>query len=152
MPSTTPPLFRFKENKIDEKIAAPTASPKEVLIKYVTELGNVSSSNTFVKRDLGFQGKLGNYVLLTYGDTMFSDIDGSDQWRGMTCNSAAIAADGPTIVFDPVLNENNYPHCFLKPTEEYGEDPSVYALDITNVVEISPGEGEGASNRQEVRY
>lgn len=114
---------------------------REVKIKEVTELGDVSSTSTFVKRDLGFQGKLGSHILVTYGDTMFSDAEGNDQFRGMTCNSIAIACDDPTSVLDPVLGDNQYPQCFLLPSSEYGEDPSVDSLGITNVVEMSHGEG-----------
>lgn len=141
MSPTTPSLFRFKDYEPVQDFNDRTTSFKGVEIKNVIELGNVSSSSTFVKRDLGFQGKLGHHVLLTYGDTMFSDAAGSDQWRGMTCNSAAVALDDPTAVYDTLLDDNNYPRCFLKPTEEYGEDPSVYALGITNIVETSHGEG-----------
>jgi len=117
-------------------------SPREVQVQNVIELGNVSSTSTLVKRDLGFQGKLGNYILLSYGDTMFTDSSGSDEFRGMTCNSLAIACEDPTQVFDPLLGDNGYPHCFLIPSKEYGEDPSKYALGITNVVETSHGNGK----------
>jgi len=34
----------------------------------VQELGDVHSRNTFVKRDLGFQGRIGNNIFLSYGD------------------------------------------------------------------------------------
>ncbi|KAK5083527.1 hypothetical protein LTR05_006029 [Lithohypha guttulata] len=114
---------------------------REVKINDVTELGNVLSTSAFVKRDLGFQGQLGSYILLTYGDTMFSDAEGSDQFRGMTCNSVAVAGKHPTKVLDPRLDQDGFPHCFLRPSEQYNEDPSVYALGLTNVVEISPGKG-----------
>ncbi|MBA7489675.1 hypothetical protein ES702_00209 [subsurface metagenome] len=118
-----------------------TPNHRELKIKEVTELGDVTSTSTFVKRDLGFQGKLGSHILITYGDTMFSDAEGNDKFRGMTCNSTAVACEEPTSVFDPVLDESEYPRCFLQPSEEYGEDPSVYSLGITNVVETSHGEG-----------
>lgn len=115
---------------------------REIKIQNVVELGNVSSMSTLVKRDLGFQGKLGDYIVLTYGDTMFTDANGSDEFRGMTCNSSAIACEDPTQVFDPMLGDNGYPNCLLKPSHEYGEDPSKYALGITNIVETSRGKGK----------
>jgi len=115
---------------------------REVTVKNVIELGNVSSMSTLVKRDLGFQGKLGPHVVLSYGDTMFTDSQGSDEFRGMTCNSSAIACTDPTQVFDPLLDDSGYPHCLMKPSDEYGEDPSKYALGITNVVETTHGKGK----------
>lgn len=117
------------------------SNAREVRIKNVVELGDVRSASTYVKRDLGFQGKLGPHILLSYGDTLFSDASGSDEFRGMTCNSTAIACDEPTCVLDPVLDHNNYPRSLLQPSSKYGEDPSVYSLGITNVVETTPGEG-----------
>lgn len=114
---------------------------RHISVKEVTELGDVLSASTFVKRDLGYQGKLGPYILLTYGDTMFSTAEGDDEFRGMTCNSAAFACEEATCVFDPVLDDNDYPRCLLQPTQDYGEDPSVDSLGITNVIETSPGEG-----------
>lgn len=145
-PSSAPKnLFRIGDHDAAGSGAAADGSapsPREVKIQNVIELGNVSSMSTLVKRDLGFQGKLGNHILLTYGDTMFTDSNGSDEFRGMTCNSSAIACEDPTQVFDPLLGDNGYPHCLLKPSDEYGEDPSKYALGITNVVETSRGKGK----------
>ncbi|KAK5945941.1 hypothetical protein PMZ80_000080 [Knufia obscura] len=115
---------------------------REVKIQNVTELGNVSSISSLVKRDLGFQGKLGDYILINYGDTMFTDARGSDEFRGMTCNSCAIACEDPTQVFDAKLDNSGYPHCLLMPSDEYGEDSSKYALGITNIVETSHGKGK----------
>lgn len=136
-------LFIVHENKGQEGSLHPdNPGLREVKIKEVKELGDVSSTSTFVKRDLGFQGKLGSHMLITYGDTMFSDAEGNDEFRGMTCNSMAIACDEPTCVFDPVLDDRKYPRCFLQPSKEYGEDPSVYSLGITNIVETSHGEGD----------
>lgn len=136
-------LFIVHDNGGQEGSSDP-ANPglREVKIKEVTELGDVSSTSTFVKRDLGFQGKLGPHILITYGDTMFSDAEGNEEFRGMTCNSTAIACDEPTCVFDPVLDEREYPRCFLQPSKEYGENSSVYSLGITNIVETSRGEGK----------
>lgn len=114
---------------------------RQVKIKEVTELGNVTSTSTCVKRDLGFQGKLGSYILVTYGDTLFMRAPPYEEFRGMICNSIAIACNKPTRVFDPVLDEEGDPCCLLRPCSEYGENPSFYSLGITNVVETSPGEG-----------
>jgi len=125
-----------------DAVDAGAPAARDINIQNVVELGNVSSMSTLVKRDLGFQGKLGHYILLTYGDTMFTDSHGSDEFRGMTCNSSAIACDDATQVFDALLDDHGYPHCLLKPSEEYGEDPSKYALGITNVVETSHDRGK----------
>lgn len=110
-------------------------------IVHVEELGNVRSLTTRVERDLGFQGQLGQYIMLTYGDTMYRDEDWSDRFIGMTCNSVGIATVDPTEVYDPLLNDSNHPKCFLEPAAEYGEDSSQYALGITNVIELNPGRG-----------
>lgn len=135
-------LFIIHDNEGQEGSSDPdNPGLREVKIKEVTELGDVSSTSTFVKRDLGFQGKLASHILITYGDTMFSDAEGNEEFRGMTCNSTAIACDEPTSVFDPVLDNREYPRCFLQPSDEYGEDPSVYSIGITNIVETSRGEG-----------
>lgn len=132
-------LFQCDKEGSTSSSADQTARP--ISIKGVKELGNVTSTSTCVKRDLGFQGKLGKHILLTYGDTMYSKEGGNDEFRGMTCNSVAIASDNPTRVHDPLLNNDGWPHCFLQPSKEYNEDPSVNALGITNVIETRPGEG-----------
>ena len=104
-------------------------------------LGSVRSATTHVNRDLGFQGQLGKYVLLTYGDTMYSDGNYSDHWRGMTSDSVAFATHDPLVVFDTDLNENGYPRQFCPVIKHFGEDPAECALGITNVVEMEPGQG-----------
>lgn len=105
------------------------------------ELGKVQSETTYVKRDLGFQGQLGCNVFLSYGDTMYSDSNSSDEFRGMTSDSIALATHDPLEVIDVALNEEGYPQQFCPIMAEYGEDSSTYALGITNVVETYPGEG-----------
>lgn len=125
----------------DADTGMPTLMRQELIIKSVVELGNVSSNSTFVKRDLGFQGTLGNHIILTYGDTMFSNAARDDTFRGMTCNSVAIATTDPTEVLDPLLDENSYPKCLLRPSEQHGEDPSTFSLGVTNIIETSPGRG-----------
>lgn len=145
MTSTHPPILRLKDFGFLRCPEKSSQSPSQVNVKNVTELGNVLSSNTHIKRDLGFQGTLNGYCLLTYGDTMFSDVEMSDKWRGMTCNSIAVATQDPTVVVVPTLDENKFPHFFLKPTDEYNEDPAVYSLGITNIIEVSPGRGKCCS-------
>lgn len=149
MVSTSPPLFRFKDGESKSDSENGVYTPEEIRILSVTELGNVTSWNTYVKRDLGFQGRIGGHVLLTYGNTMFSDADLSDKWRGMTCNSVAIASQNPTTVLDALLDENTFPRSLLKPSSDYGEDPSTYSLGLTNVVEISPSQGVFDRSRYE---
>lgn len=104
-------------------------------------LGNVRSLTTHVKRDLGFQGSIGDHVLLTYGDTMYSDANYTDTWRGMTSDSMAYATQNPLEVLDVQLNEQGYPGQFCPLEKRYGEDAAECAMGITNVVETYPGRG-----------
>lgn len=104
-------------------------------------LGNVHSLTTKVKRDLGFQGSIGDHVLLTYGDTMYSDANYTDTWRGMTSDSMAYATHNPLEVLDVGLNEQGYPGQFCPLENAYGEDAGECAMGITNVVETHPGQG-----------
>ncbi|KAJ9613216.1 hypothetical protein H2200_003158 [Cladophialophora chaetospira] len=116
--------------------------PPKINITCVDFLGDVHSATTYVKRDLGFQGQLGHYVLLSYGDTMYSDASYSDTWRGMTSDSVALATQNPLVVFDPVLSSDGYPPQFCPLISSFGEDPSECALGITNVVETTtPNQG-----------
>jgi hypothetical protein len=107
----------------------------------VQELGDVHSRNTFVKRDLGFQGRIGNNIFLSYGDTMYSDSSYSDEFRGMTSDSIALATHDPLEVMDVNLNDQGYPQQFCPIMAEYQEDPSTHALGITNVIETCHGQG-----------
>ena len=114
----------------------------ESSVSCVDFLGDVHSATTYVTRDLGFQGQVGNNVLLTYGDTMYSDRNYSQQFRGMTSDSVALATHDPLTVVDPHLNDDGYPKQFCPVIEHFGEDPSECALGITNVVETYPGQGQ----------
>lgn len=105
-------------------------------------LGNVRSLTTHVKRDLGFQGRISDHVLLTYGDTMYSDVNYTDSWRGMTSDSMAYATHSPLEVLDVDLNEQGYPGQFCPVEKAYGEDAAQCAMGITNVVETYPGQGD----------
>jgi hypothetical protein len=116
--------------------------PPIIDIVCVDFLGDVHSATSYVKRDLGFQGQIGQYVLLSYGDTLYSDADYSDTWRGMTSDSVALATQDPLVVVDPVLNSDGYPPQFCPLISSFGEDPSECALGITNAVETTaPNEG-----------
>ena len=110
-------------------------------VDHVEEIGNVHSNTTFVKRDLGFAGQIGNYYLLSYGDTMYSDANYSDTWRGMTSDSVALATHDPLEVVDVNLDDQGYPQQFCPIAAQYGEDLTTCALGITNVVETYPGQG-----------
>ena len=112
-----------------------------ISVHCVEELGDVHSETTFVKRDLGFQGQIGENILLSYGDTLWSDAAYSDTFRGITSDSAAWATHNVTAVVDPNLNAQGYPQQFCPTLPEYGEDQSTYALGITNAVETYPGQG-----------
>jgi hypothetical protein len=104
-------------------------------------LGNVRSLTTHVKRDLGFQGKIGEHVLLTYGDTMYSDANYTDTWRGMTSDSMAYATHNPLEVLDVGLNREGFPGQFCPIEKTFGEDAAQCAMGITNVVETDYGQG-----------
>ena len=78
---------------------------------------------------------------------MYSDGNYSDHWRGMTSDSVALATKDPLVVIDPDLNEDGYPKQFCPIIEHYGEDKSVCALGITNVVETNEGEGKSHKPR-----
>lgn len=137
--SSSSKLFVYSEHDDHRRFAdASDKQPRPLKVGNVVELGNVHSSSTTVKRDLGFHGRLGSYAFLTYGDSMHGD---GEQFRGMTCNSIAIATKSPTEVLDPLLDENKNTRFFLRPNEEAGEDPSVYSLGITNIVDTRPGQG-----------
>jgi len=129
----------------------PRRTPARVTVSCVEELGDVHSESTYVKRDLGFQGQIGQYVLLTYGDTLYGDADYTDTWRGMTSDSVALATHNPLIVVDPDLNANGYPKQFCPVIEHYGEDMSTCALGITNVVETYQGQGNTLTTTTVVR-
>lgn len=144
--SNTPPLWNAEAQGQDLSSRHHNDQSQHLLesrlkISHVQELGTVSSVSTRVERDLGFQGKLGPYILLSYGDTMYRDKDWSDNFIGMTCNSVGLATIEPTKVVDPLLNETGHPQFFLKPASEYNEDYGEDALGITNVVEITPDKG-----------
>ncbi|OAL40337.1 hypothetical protein AYO20_00073 [Fonsecaea nubica] len=116
--------------------------PPIIGIVCVDAIGDVHSSTTYVKRDLGFQGQIGQYVLLSYGDTLYSDANYSDTWRGMTSDSVAIATQNPLVVVDPILDPNGFPPQFCPLISSFGEDAATCALGITNVVETTmPNEG-----------
>jgi hypothetical protein len=117
----------------------PSSDPRKVEVAHVEYLGVVKSSTTRVERDLGFQGRLGDHILVTYGDTMFRDEKWSDNFIGMTCNSVAIATPNPISVFDPLLDDRGFPKHLLEPSKEYEE--THHSLGITNVVELEDGRG-----------
>lgn len=115
-----------------------------ISVSCVELLGDVHSTTTYVKRDLGFPGQIGPNILLTYGDTMYSDAKYSDLWRGMTSDSVALATHDPIKVLDVNLcevNNQSFPDQFCPLLAEYGEDPSCWSCGITNVIETAPGQG-----------
>jgi len=135
-----PPVFNYQAEN-DQEAWVPKEYPPDIQVSCVDFLGNVYSSNTYVKRDLGFQGRLGRHILLSYGDTMYSDANYSDTWRGMTSDSIALATHDPLIVVDPILNDDGYPPQFCPLMDDLNEDPAECALGITNIVETHPGQG-----------
>jgi hypothetical protein len=115
-----------------------------IAVSSVAFLGDVHSETTYVKRDLGFQGQIGQHVLLSYGDTMFSDANYTDTWRGMTSDSVALATHDPTKVLDVnniKLNNESYPRQFCPLMPKYDENSATWSCGITNIVETYPGQG-----------
>lgn len=117
------------------------SSPRKLEVANVTELGTVHSASSYVNRDLGYQGQLSNHILLTYGDTMWSDEKYSTDFRGMTCNSVALATDDVLRVLDTKKGSHGYPEPALSPNAEQGEAHHEWACGITNVIEVGPNEG-----------
>lgn len=134
------PLDTTYHSQTDPETKTTASSTVTLSMECVEFLGDVHSATTFVKRDLGFAGQIGKYVLLSYGDTMYSDEQYSDQFRGMTSDSVALATHDPLLVVDSGL-EDGYPPQFCPILSHYGEEKSKCALGITNVVETHPGEG-----------
>jgi hypothetical protein len=129
--------------------AKPTSTPptpqsrtRKLTVSNVDFLGDVHSLTTHVVRDLGFQGQIGPYILLTYGDTIYTDAHhNTSKFMGMTSDSVALATHNPLEVIDPLLNEKKYPKQFCPISEKHGENMSTCALGITNVVETYQGQG-----------
>lgn len=118
------------------------SQPSKVRITSVEELGTVRSKNTYINRDNGFVGRIGDVVCISYGDTLWTDASyKEDVFRGMTSDSLAIATSDPLIVDDSPLLPNGYPRQFCPVMKEYGEEMATHAMGITNVVETRPGEG-----------
>ena len=115
-----------------------------ISVSSVRELGDVHSETTYVARDLGFAGQIGNYVLLSYGDTLYSDATYNATFRGMTSDSMALATHDPLKVRDISLNRDGYPQQFCPIMGIYNETAAEYALGITNVVETYPDQGRPA--------
>ena len=113
-----------------------------VSVSCVELLGDVRSLTPRVKRDLDFRGRIGNHVLLTYGDTLNSDANYTDTWRGMTSDSIAYATHNPSEFLDVGLNDQGFPQQFCPLEEKYGEDTAECAMGITNVIETYSGQGK----------
>lgn len=110
-------------------------------VKSVEPIGDVRSKNTYVNRDLGFPGKVGKHVFLSYGDTMWSNASNDKGFMGMTSDSLALATPHPCEVHDVTVQGNGYPAQFCPVMKEYGEDMSTDAMGITSVVEMNPDQG-----------
>lgn len=113
-----------------------TSNP--VTVASVELLGNVNSTNTYVFRDLGFQGTIGGKTYLTYGDTNY-EVAGSDGFHGIVSDSIAMATSDPLKVTDMDLGSSGWPNQFCPLMD--GETSSTDAMGITNVVETIPGSG-----------
>ncbi|KAL9616631.1 MAG: hypothetical protein Q9160_008514 [Pyrenula sp. 1 TL-2023] len=126
-------------------ISSGSISPRGQLpleVSAVDVLGNVHSNTTFVLRDLGFSGELDHLVILSYGDTLWTNASyDTSVFRGLTSDSMALATSNPLVVVDVGLNSRGYPNQFCPIMKEYGEDPDIDAMGITNVVEVCPGLG-----------
>ncbi|KAK9328090.1 hypothetical protein V1520DRAFT_12981 [Lipomyces starkeyi] len=115
--------------------------PNPITVTSSTLLGDVHSTNTYVVRDNGFNGQIGDQTLLTYGDTLYKDSSYSDTFYGIVSNSVAQPTSNPLQVFDLLLNSQGWPEQFCPVNAAWGEDNTDYAIGISNVMETSPGNG-----------
>ncbi|KAJ8101162.1 hypothetical protein POJ06DRAFT_89985 [Lipomyces tetrasporus] len=104
-------------------------------------LGDIYSTTTYCLRDNGFNGRIGDVTLISYGDTMFRDSSYTDKFCGMTSDSVAIATSNPLQVIDVLLDSGGWPEQFCPLNPAWNEDKSVDAMGITNIVETGPGRG-----------
>jgi Domain of unknown function (DUF4185) len=102
-------------------------------------LGHVRSSSTYVVRDLGFPGQIGDTHLLTFGDTLYRNTKKPHPFLGMVSNSVALATDDPLVVVDKNLGSHGWPEQFVPLHSKWGEDVSDDAIGITNVVPTTAG-------------
>ena len=114
-------------------------------------LGNITSTNADVIRDLGFHGTVGKYHINSYGDTFGCSVKNSTHQINCTIpiggNTAAFSTDDPVQVTDWNLHEdtlwNNltdlpFQFCDYDATENPRYD---WGMGITNVVETGTDKG-----------
>ncbi|EHK26883.1 uncharacterized protein TRIVIDRAFT_33778 [Trichoderma virens Gv29-8] len=115
-------------------------------------LGEQKSSNTAIRRDLGFAGHIGGKWFGVYGDTLWCSPGVTDPERdpdpegfhGMVRNSVAALTGDPLVVRDVHLNGDEpvaHPTQFTPFEERWGET-NLVGFGGTSVVEVD-GEGEG---------
>ena len=96
-------------------------------------IGNITSTNAFVVRDLGYHGTIGSWEINTYGDTFhcqYQDATTSQDCSPVSVNSASTDTDDPRRVTD--INPNNgVPRQFVPfdDTEQPGYD---WGMGLTN--------------------
>jgi hypothetical protein len=137
-------IFHKLASKLDQP---PSSSPKchadlPVKVQSSTLLGDIRSRTTHCVRDNGFQGRIGDHVIISYGDTIFRNKSYKSEWLGMTSDSVALATSNPLEVEDVNLDSKGWPEqfCQLNP-RWHKENPGDDAMGITNVVETTPGKG-----------
>jgi len=114
-------------------------------------LGNITSTNADVIRDLGFHGTVGKYHINSYGDTFGCSVKNSTHQINCTIpiggNTAAFSTDDPVQVTDWNLHEdtlwNNltdlpFQFCDYDATENPRYD---WGMGITNAVETGTNKG-----------
>ncbi|KAL5085863.1 hypothetical protein Trisim1_009933 [Trichoderma cf. simile WF8] len=126
------------------------------ILGFSTEyLGEQKSSNTAVRRDLGFAGHIGGQWFGVYGDTLWCspgvtdpDLDPDPEgFHGMVRNSVAVLTDDPLVVRFVHLNGDEpvaHPLQFTPFEERWGET-NLFGFGGTSIVEVDGyGEGVGA--------
>ena len=110
---------------------------------YIEFLGNVTDvEGRDIRRDQGWVSSLGDSVYLTYGDTLWFDPSGN--WRGIVSDTIARWTDNPLKVDFLHRNIDGFPQQFCP---LFVNDPSNYAMTISQIIEPVAGSGNGKSSR-----
>ena len=116
-------------------LAAGQYSPVNVDQGQSGALGNVTSTNSYTVRDLGFHGRVGKFGINTYGDTFHCQFQSPDTTTGcdlpLAANSASLDTNFPLFVTDFNLHGDGYPQPFVG--YDYTEQPnSDWGMGLSN--------------------
>lgn len=73
---------------------------------------------------------------------MWSNSSYSEEFRGMTSDSVALATTDPCLVEDIGVQPNGYPKQFCPIMSEHGEEAANDSMGITSVIETEEGKGK----------